>query len=680
MKKLILLFVSLIMVSLTFAAGTTRYVPGTYPTISAAILAANPGDIIQVAAGTYTESLVVYKNDLTIMGAGPASTTIKILGATPAISLSANNFILKNLKITHNFKMKEGIRVIAPASHGLMVDNVYFTNISNDALNAYGINIKTSMADVVISNSSFSAVSAAQRAMAVYGDPDIVQSNWLVENTSFSKLYVGIYFNSSVSGLTVQNNAFGPWELADCKQAASGLYIGDGGATFDIDDVTVTGNTFTTYARGVYFLNNAANRSIGTTLISNNTFTNSIYSSGVRIVAGTMEYGTNDPSKLEGPFTVSGNTFTQSSKIVSGSGVAMIDFRTVSGGESPTCILSITNNNITFSNTFDVSTWGIMLRGPISHADILENTFSGISTGVSPNMPPTAAICMQTDYLDYGPMSSNAVFTILNNSITGFAYGIAAYNMLSKTYGGIPIGAVITIRSNTIADNTYGIYSGVGERINAASNWWGVNTGPAHTTNPTGTGNPVTDYVDFLPFYLAVPNTSVSGIVLPSETVCYDAAEVITVAGLPKTFLVKDGASVNLIAGEKISFLPGTTVESGGYLLGTIAHNGPFCPTLEAPTSLTGSTESLFSSNEDIQFKAYPNPTDGNFSLIQKGDNVFENVKMDVYNMRGETIITRNLSGLKAYSFSITDYPGGFYFIKLVGNDHVETIKLIKTN
>ena len=36
--------------------------------------------------------------------------------------------------------------------------------------------------------------------------------------------------------------------------------------------------------------------------------------------------------------------------------------------------------------------------------------------------------------------------------------------------------------------------------INAENCWWGSNTGPTHTANPGGTGEPVTNSVDFLPF------------------------------------------------------------------------------------------------------------------------------------------------------------------------------------
>ena len=36
--------------------------------------------------------------------------------------------------------------------------------------------------------------------------------------------------------------------------------------------------------------------------------------------------------------------------------------------------------------------------------------------------------------------------------------------------------------------------------INAENCWWGSNTGPTHARNPSGTGEPVTNSVDYLPF------------------------------------------------------------------------------------------------------------------------------------------------------------------------------------
>lgn len=1130
MKKLVLFFATLFVVSAFSAAGATLQVPGTYPTIQAAINASQPGDVIQVAAGNFVESLSVAVPNLTIQGAGAALTIIKTIGATPAVTLYSNGFTMKNLQITNNSQMKEGIRVLSPASSGLTLDGVYFTKIGNGTSNAYAINIPVSFSALAVKNCQFTATLASTRAMAVYSGKNITQTNWLFENNLFQYLYTGIYMNSSVNGISLQSNNFGPWDINDCKQAAAGLYIGDGGSTFTIQNVSVTGNTFNSYARGVYFLNNVAGGVIGATEITDNIFTNSIWSSGVRLVAGTDGYGVYLPSVLEGPVTVCENFFSQGAPIVNGSGVAMIDFRSVTGGESAATSINVCNNDITFTGAFTLSTWGIMLRGPFTSATISGNTLSGNNVGgSSPDMPPTSGICVQTNYYNYGAMNSGAQYNFLNNTITGFVNGISVYDMLNKTYGAVPGGAKIVAKNNAIYGNTTAISSGAGERTNARNNWWGDNTGPLHSTNPTGAGNPVTDYVDFLPWWCDVGMTTVcpppapgsailntnTGIWYPStglatalaaavnghtlyvapgtvtggvhfnypgktidvigsgipgasvisgvgramtiyngninfgnglqiepgvtpaktivieggnvkmrdciivedpanfqsaialyggsldmgtneepgenlfvindggaalyqvpftttyalgndwgstkgpeiasnpggnggrifgagkdyvlydpwragpvtvaskvkvcngettvnipvkvasfngvgslalkmqydvtrlinpvmsyqdaafsawgfltantttpgeiivtgngawpaegislgdstiiftlsfnlvpgttyatldfvddmsgascrytgsapfflrfgdapqathyingsmtydtnppvpvsitiaavenpvepgtqvtlnatpvnggaapaylwkvngvdmgtshtltytpnygdevkciltsseqcvtgspassntivvyvvefnvtvsdtvhngETICFDAGKVLTIGGLPNTFLLEAGGSADLVAGQKILLLEGVTIEAGAYLHAWIAPSGPFCtPPITAP-QVAGNQEPLFSADETVRFKAYPNPTDGEFTLVQRDNDLFDNVQMTVYSMQGKTVMTRQLSGQASYKFSMAGYPEGFYFIRLVSADNVETIKLIRT-
>ena len=58
------------------ALATTRKVPTQYPTIQAAVNAANSGDIVKVSAGTYHESQIVINKALTVLGAGADETII----------------------------------------------------------------------------------------------------------------------------------------------------------------------------------------------------------------------------------------------------------------------------------------------------------------------------------------------------------------------------------------------------------------------------------------------------------------------------------------------------------------------------------------------------------------------------------------------------------------------------
>lgn len=81
---------------------------------------------------------------------------------------------------------------------------------------------------------------------------------------------------------------------------------------------------------------------------------------------------------------------------------------------------------------------------------------------------------------------------IKNNNIDDYEFG-----------GGIvkDSSAVVTVNYNDISGNVrYGINNLTEIDINATKNYWGSATGPTHASNPSGTGDAVTDNVTFSPW------------------------------------------------------------------------------------------------------------------------------------------------------------------------------------
>ena len=191
------------------------------------------------------------------------------------------------------------------------------------------------------------------------------------------------------------------------------------------------------------------------------------------------------------------------------------------------------------------------------------------------------------------------------------------------------------------------------------------------------TGNPVVSNVINLTVIPLVTNLE-NIIVADGQTTCYSALQTIYIAGGITTFTVQPGGSATMIAGQNIVYLPGTTVLSGGYMLGMIS-TGTYCPG-QAKSLISadaGSDENLFNINQ-VNFTIYPNPTTGNFTLVQKGDKLYGNVTVEVFSMRGEKVMTETIIGEKMHDFRFSDMATGLYFVKVVADGYVETMKLIK--
>jgi hypothetical protein len=176
-------------------------------------------------------------------------------------------------------------------------------------------------------------------------------------------------------------------------------------------------------------------------------------------------------------------------------------------------------------------------------------------------------------------------------------------------------------------------------------------------------------------------NATVQNITLNSgQSACFDATQTITVAGSGTTFIVESGGSASLIAGISINYLPGTWAKVGGYMLGKIAPDGPFCGFKEASIVNADSGEEkppMVAGKTNL--KVYPNPTSGNFRVELSGERQIEPVRIEIFGIRGDKVLSEEIFGEMAHEFSLSGYPAGIYFIKVVAGEQLLNAKLVKT-
>ena len=194
------------------------------------------------------------------------------------------------------------------------------------------------------------------------------------------------------------------------------------------------------------------------------------------------------------------------------------------------------------------------------------------------------------------------------------------------------------------------------------------------------TGNPALSneiILSVIPDTIALQNIVVAN----GQTNCYDALQTITIAGNGATFTVQAGGSATMIAGERIIYLPGTTVEPGGYMHGYISTEfctNPLNPVVNTSRGAEGVVTFMQESKDISRIVIYPNPTSGVFNVEQTGTLMHQTIKMEIFTMLGNRVITENVISEKKHQVNLGNFPSGVYLVRIMSGGKTETIKLIK--
>ena len=138
-----------------------------------------------------------------------------------------------------------------------------------------------------------------------------------------------------------------------------------------------------------------------------------------------------------------------------------------------------------------------------------------------------------------------------------------------------------------------------------------------------------------------------------------------------------------MIAGQNIIYLPGTTVNAGGYMHGNITTTGQYCiptlnPTVNNPVNTNQVSAPATEADRNQNVRVYPNPAGNSFTMELTGMTGNGMKRAEIFGMNGVRVLSSDLAGERKHVFSIESLRPGIYFIHITTDSSLETVKLIK--